>query len=164
MNAPAASHPALEQLADIHLPPPVPAFPWAPGWWLLLALAITGLAALTVYLWRRHRGRAYRRAALTELESLAGERSDSAFAQQLNQLLRRVALHSYPRSAVAGLSGERWRAFLRAAPGAGEPFSEQELLQLEAAAYRADASIADRQQLLARSRQWIQRHRSDRHV
>ena len=42
MNAPASP---LDQLADIHLPPPVANFPWAPGWWVLLGLGLIVLVA-----------------------------------------------------------------------------------------------------------------------
>lgn len=102
-------------LRDIHLPPPVPWWPPAPGWWLLLGLVI--LAAVTVlWLWRRHlRGRRQRAelAALNELFAQQIEREDpQRLLADLSQLLRRIALGHFPRHEVAGLTAEDWLAWL----------------------------------------------------
>ncbi len=153
----------MKGLADIHLPPPVPAFPWAPGWWALLGAALL-LAAALLCLWqRRRRRRAYRRAALAELQDIAQLEDRQQLAQALNQLLRRVALHSYPRSDIAGLSGRRWQAFL-SDPQRGAAFSEDVAETLQAAAYNPQSPLPDRARLLAQAERWIRQHRSQHHA
>ncbi|WP_373095760.1 DUF4381 domain-containing protein [Zhongshania sp.] len=167
MNTPSPSQSAiganpLDQLADIHLPPPVANFPWAPGWWALLVLTVS-LAALSFWLWWRYRKRtAYRRAAKMELTTLQGITDDAEFARELNQLLRRVAIHarSSNTSSVAGLSGAQWQAFLLNSCGDKPAFNQPQLDALTAAAYQAQAPALDRQQLLVQARLWIKRHRS----
>lgn len=162
---PNATNP-LDQLADIHLPPAVPSFPWAPGWWLLLALALS-LIATGFWLWRRYRQRsAYRRAAQLELTALQAIADDADFARQLNQLLRRVAMHcqavspSVNKPTIAGLSGEQWQTFLFNSCGDKPAFSDENLDALIAAAYQSQCPALDRQQLRAQAQQWISRHRS----
>ncbi|MFT4917469.1 MAG: hypothetical protein ACI8RU_000077 [Zhongshania aliphaticivorans] len=154
----------LDQLADIHLPPAVPSFPWAPGWWALLILAI-GLIATGIWLWRRYRQRsAYRRAAQLELTRIQAIDDDAEFARQLNQLLRRVAIHCQSASSsaptIAGLSGEQWQDFLLNSCGAKPAFTNTTLDALVAAAYQSQCPALDRQQLLGQARLWIRRHRS----
>ncbi|QID16924.1 DUF4381 domain-containing protein [Nitrogeniibacter mangrovi] len=107
----------LAQLAPAHAPPPVSAWPPAPGW---IALAIL-LLLLVVALWRgwRHPARRLRRQALAELRRIEAENLDgTALARALAQLLRRYAIARFGREAIAGLTGPAWLAFLAAHGGA----------------------------------------------
>jgi len=114
---------ALEGLRDIHLPPPVPFWPPAPGFWALAALVL--LAGVATAVWLRRRRQSPRRAALGELEVLAGrfagDADRAALAEALTTLLRRVALARRTSRAAevvaagdgAGvLHGEPWVAYL----------------------------------------------------
>lgn len=144
-------------LADIHLPPAVPAFPWAPGWWLLLVTAVVATAAV-IWLWRKRRQRlAYRRDAVAELQGMTAY-DDHHLAQALNQLLRRVALQCHPQQQVAGLTGEQWWQFLTDPdqPGALPSSSAQRLLE---SAYNPQAELSNRQQLIKDVERWIRKHR-----
>jgi hypothetical protein len=103
-------------LRDIHLPEAIGWWPLAPGWWLLIALALIGLGLLLRwYLQRRARGAA-RRLALQHLGRLTAEyeqhRDAVAFMAQLSSLLRRTMLAYAPRADVAGLTGDAWLAWL----------------------------------------------------
>lgn len=106
----------LNALRDIHAPPPPGLWPPAPGWWLL-GLVLLGLI---VWLGIRHLQRQRRRRpihqALTELqawtERAAGREDDPQTAAELSELLKRAALVHYPRTEVAGLTGEAWLEFL----------------------------------------------------
>ncbi|WP_269619564.1 DUF4381 domain-containing protein [Zhongshania sp. BJYM1] len=163
MNAAAGQTSPLAQLADIHLPPPVANFPWAPGWWVLLGIAVIALLC-GVFWYRQHRSKsAFRRAALVELSDIATIESDQLFAQQLNQLLRRVALHSYPKEKIAGLSGDKWMDFLYQNCGEKPIFADASLEALLQAAYQSPTHTLARDGLIAESKTWIRRHRS-RHV
>ncbi len=108
----------IDRLRDIHMPPPPPLWPPAPGWWALLA--VTALAA-ALLAWRLRTRRRARRQALRELDTLERRwRADgdaAAMAAGLAVLLRRVALAGNPRAEVAGLSGEAWLAWLDAGRG-----------------------------------------------
>ncbi len=167
IQSPAGANP-LDQLADIHLPPAVASFPWAPGWWILLVLTIS-LIALGIWQWRRYRRRtAYRRVAQDELNTIQAVTADTEFARQLNQLLRRVAIHCQTVNAgrgtkstpIAGLSGEQWQTYLFNSCGDKPAFSDESLTILIAAVYQNQCPALDRAQLLEQSRLWIRRHRS----
>ncbi len=98
-------------LRDIHLPPPVSWWPPAPGWWIVLALAL--LIPLVV-LWLKRRPRMIRvqKAAATALQEVlqdyAQHRNPAQLLTELSALCRRIALSYCPRDQVAGLTGTAW--------------------------------------------------------
>ena len=103
-------------LRDLHLPEAIGWWPLAPGWWLLIALAVIGLALLLrQHLRRRERGAA-RRHALQQLKDLTAQyeqhRDAVRFSAALSELLRRTMLAYAPRQEVAGLTGDAWLAWL----------------------------------------------------
>jgi hypothetical protein len=106
----------LAQLRDIHLPDPITGWPPALAWWLLLCLGIIVITGLLRQLLLRHRARAYRRAARSELllihDNWRKEQDDNNYLQQLNTILKRVALQSFPTTDVAALNGNNWCGFL----------------------------------------------------
>lgn len=123
-------------------------WPLATGWWVAIAIA---LVAYLLGAWRansQRRKNAYRRAALAELEN--------GNAVELPTLLKRVALSAYPRTEVAGLTGDNWIAFLnREAPGCFGDAAAKELLCLSYAP-ESDGETSD---LLADAcRRWIADH------
>ncbi len=113
----------LAQLADIHLPEPVSFWPPAPGWWVLALLLLIGL----VYLGRRLAAARTRRKicdyALNELEQCYRKLVDSPqddldglklrYVNEVNSVLRRVALVHFPQANVASLGGHAWVDFIR---------------------------------------------------
>lgn len=111
----------LAQLADIHLPQPVGFWPPAPGWWVLaLAILILGYFLVRKYL-RYSRLHKVCNHALAELErcyaSLAAAGADEShklrYINEVNSVLRRVALVHYPHAAIASLDGSAWVDFIR---------------------------------------------------
>lgn len=100
-------------LRDIHLPPAPGLWPFAPGWWLLLALLLLLCLGLWLLL-RRARRLRYRRQALQQLTELERnlQLSPSALLSALSALLRRAMLCTFDRQSCAGLSGEAWLLFL----------------------------------------------------
>ncbi len=103
-------------LRDLHLPEPIGWWPLAPGWWVLIALALLGLGWLLLRAWRRWRFHAPRRYAIRALATAEaeylGHRNPVVLGQQLSELLRRGMLAYAPREEVAGLTGESWLAWL----------------------------------------------------
>ena len=103
-------------LRDLHLPETISWWPLAPGWWIVLGLALIAVGfSLQRYLARRARGAA-RRSALRQLDELLTEyeaqRNAVSFAAEVSALLRRAMLAYAPRQNVAGLTGEEWLAWL----------------------------------------------------
>ncbi len=107
--------PAQLPLRDIHLPAPIPWWPPAPGWWLLLGLLLLGLLLYALWRWIQRR-RLLITLAHQEWKSIEARFQASGNHQQLaaelSALLRRVALARFPRAEVAALSGEAWLEFL----------------------------------------------------
>jgi hypothetical protein len=147
---------ALQGLRDIHLPAPVSFWPPAPGWWLL-ALVIVLLLVTTLWLWKRYRRTAYRRAALKELQKLQQAlqqgQADTPIIAELSILLRRVAISRYGRQQVAALNGRAWLEFLDRT-GRTTHFSTQGHALLEAPYRRHIAKQAE--PLLTLAQRWLQ--------
>lgn len=106
-------------LRDIHLPGPIGWWPPAPGWWLLLALVVAGLA---LYGWHYYRGRHKRVAlrAVTRVRAALEQGAEPvACLQRVSTILRRFAMTSVAGATesaavldVPGLIGERWLKYL----------------------------------------------------
>jgi hypothetical protein len=155
---------SLQNLHDIVTPGPVPWWPPAPGWYVLIAVVVIALLVLLWKGWRHWLRNRYRGEALRELARIR----QGAAAEDLREapvLLKRAALSAWPREAVAGLVGEDWYRFLdesaqtdRFRGGAG--------VLLDRLAYRTDADLALTQQeaadVLDASRMWLKRHRVPR--
>lgn len=110
----ASTRAALQKLADIVQPGPVPWWPQTWGWFAV-ALVLAMLSTWRLLCWLRiYRANRYRRDALAELDRLERSLSGGALAACLPALLKRVALAAWPRAEVAVLSGSEWVAFLRA--------------------------------------------------
>ena len=103
-------------LRDLHLPDAVGWWPLAPGWWVLIALAVAGLAWLAWRWYRAWQFHAPRRYALRELARYEADylehRDLVALGKQLSELLRRGMMAYAPRGEVAGLTGEAWLIWL----------------------------------------------------
>jgi hypothetical protein len=146
----------LQGLRDIHLPAPVSFWPPAPGWWLIL-LVFVMLILATLWLWRRHRRRAYRRSALRQLQqlqqALRDGQADTSIIAELSMLLRRTAITRYGRQQVAGLQGSAWLEFLDRT-GRHTPFTSEGQALLEAP-YRRNTS-QQAAPLLNLAQRWLQ--------
>ena len=106
----------LAALRDIHVPDPPGFWPPAPGWIGAACIAAALAIAAAVFAARRWRAGRFRREALADLKALRSRHRagapDVEIAMELSTLVRRVALARYPRREVAGLTGERWMAWL----------------------------------------------------
>ncbi len=106
-------------LRDIHLPGEIGWWPPAPGWWLLAALVLGGLAVYAVHYYRGRHKRVALRAVKSVRAALEQGAEPVACLQHVSTILRRFAMTSIaavPGGAaaadVAGLIGERWLKFL----------------------------------------------------
>lgn len=142
---------SLDRLHDLALPPEVPWWPLAPGWYGVIALALAAAAWLACRAWKHWRSNAYRRAALQELGAL-----DTPAA--IAGLLRRCALAIAPRDRIAELSGPAWTDWLTAR--CPEPMPEIVRSQLTAGIYQAPSNNPDLAPLKTYATRWITRHQS----
>ena len=142
---------SLNRLVDIVEPEPVSWWPLAPGWWILIVLAVSGITYLAIRQFIKWRKNAYRRNACLELDRL---RTDVT-VEEINALLKRTALCAWPRKVVASLNSGSWITFLEtngpltteAAATLGRTYSSRTLSQEEATDLKESA------------RDWIKRHR-----
>ena len=106
----------LQRLQDIVEPAAPGWWPPAPGWWVLALLVLLGLIALVVWLVRRHRANRFRRDGEERLQRIVAEHTHDGDAQKflenLNALLKQVAITRYGRDRVAHLHGRAWCEFL----------------------------------------------------
>lgn len=105
-----APNPALAQLQDIIHPEPIGAWPWAIGYWLVLALVIALITLLVIWLRKRARDFAPKKAAKQLLNQL--DKQATSYASDVNSLLKRTAMSYLSREAIASLDGEAWAAWL----------------------------------------------------
>ena len=142
-------------LRDLHLPEAIGWWPLAPGWWLLIALAVLGLGWLLLRAWRKRQFNAARRYAIRALAAVEAEYRENhnpvALGHQVSSLLRRAMLAYAPRHEVAGLTGESWLEWLDR--GLPVPYFHTEggksLLQLPYRDPQSDFSDVDISALLA---------------
>ena len=148
-----SSDPAsLDRLHDIVEPAPVPWWPPAPGWYVVMAIAAVVLAWLGVRRWQHWRANAYRRAALREL-------NDATTPTDISAVLRRTALVAAPRSTVASLTGDRWASWLAESTSANMPPQVRELLA--AGVYQQSAGSGNVSLLKEYAQTWIEQHSSN---
>ena len=120
----------LARLHDIQGLDEISWWPLASGWWLLAALAMVLLFALLLLLRNllRYPAGSWRRQAWQQLRTLkqqANHMPAQQLAGELSELLRRIAIARLGRARAAGLSGERWLAWLQKHDPAGFAWSRR---------------------------------------
>ncbi len=103
-------------IRDLHLPEAIGWWPLAPGWWIVIGLILLGTFVLIRRWYRFYSRGAARRHALRRLEAYSKDYLEHGngvvFGTQLSELVRRTMLAYAPRGEVAGLTGEKWLAWL----------------------------------------------------
>lgn len=142
-------------LKDIHLPESIGWWPPAVGWWLLPILLIFFILAVRHAYRRLTRKTAIKRAQ-TLLTQIRRQQNDPLQTlTDLSALLRRAAISTDTRGAVAGLRGQAWLDYLdRKLPDA--PFSQGVGRCLADAHYRpAVPEQTDLEALFALCERWL---------
>lgn len=133
---------ALEQLNDIALPAPVGWWPLAFSWWILLLSVTSILIGITWYFLDLKRRNVYRKEAQSQLaQIMQNESRDAQKVQQINRLLKQVALTAYGRKRVASLKQQEWVEFL--ANSANYISQPKNLNQLLLLGYSDQATLKD---------------------
>jgi hypothetical protein len=141
---------SLDRLHDLVLPPAVPWWPPAPGWYVVLALLIFFAAWLAWRFSKSWRANSYRRAALRELPRLRD-------APAIAELLRRTALAIAPRSVIAEKTGTAWLDWLAAQ--CHETMPEAVGKHFTAWVYGRSTADHELSSLRDYAARWIARHR-----
>lgn len=157
----------VQPLRDIRDIAPIPWWPPAPGWWLILgALILIGLAlwrwraplslrvpipGITLGTWRWDAA-----AALRDLERRARAGQDTkTTAGELSELLRRIAMARLGRPACAGLTGRDWLAWLSTHDPDGFPWHARGQALLVAPYAPPDSVHDDLMVLIAAAKGWV---------
>lgn len=149
-------------LEDIVLPDPVSWWPPAPGWWILAVLTVAVVVFGIVTWRRRYQSRAYQRQALKELQQFQNDyrqHQDLArFSQDINSLLKRVAMVCAGRKQVSSLSGNAWLRFLKDSGPADFPMETAEHWLV--VCYQAESHwpAVSAEALFAMAQTWIKKH------
>ena len=139
----------LSKLHDIVTPPDVSWWPLAPGWLVLLAIAIAALCYYIYRFLRKWKGNAYRREALNQLNAAES-------ASHIAEILKRTALVVAPREKIAQLNGGSWIDWLSEQSGA-EP-SEEVRTALTRSLYHPAEPAKDLTGLKEFATNWISKH------
>ena len=151
----------LADLADIHLPNSISAWPLAPGWWVLIILACAGLVAL-FKLWSKwHASRLYRRQALAQLNSIEASNNKVSSNSQLVatlELLKQTANTAYPDQHFGSLGIAKFKVFLQ--KSCSEAAFEKVPDNLEAALYSKSVEFDPlmTEHFIASAKTWIAKH------
>ena len=148
----------IAQLIEIPLPPAISWWPLAPGWYLVLLLAIVIITVIIVAKLKRWQANRYRRAALAQLTAV-----DIDNAACLNQIIRQTVMDAGVIDKL-NETGSRWLQFLN--HSCQQPvFEKKQLQRLEQLNYQALTSATERlsdmefQQLKALCLRWVREHR-----
>ncbi len=150
---------ALNPLRD---PAAIGWWPLAPGWWILIVLAVLTIAIACYYLTKRYHANAYRRMALQQLAYIHTHTNPADKLRRvsdINALLKSVALQQFPRHDIASLSGDAWLGFLNTTRRSESTDSEFSA-SFATAAYQPQVPDLDDEQLFQASKHWITKHRA----
>ena len=151
---------ALAQLRDIHLPPSISWWPMAPGWYLVLLIALVLILYLACYLHKKNRHAKPKKQALALLEiykqDYERDKNTQVTSARISELLRRVALVYFPRSQVASIYGEDWIGFLKNT-SEGIEFQQLKVLLLELP-FKPSEEV-NLQPLIKAAESWIKQRR-----
>ena len=96
---------SLDRLNDLAMPPEVSWWPLAPGWYVVIGIALALLLFFIFRAWKSWQANAYRRAALRELAAAEDVAS-------IAEIFRRTALSIAPRDEIAEKTGVEWLDWL----------------------------------------------------
>lgn len=99
----------LANLADIINPSKPNIWPPAPIYWVILIVVLLLFFLFFLYLKKHKKNREYDNAMRQQLQKMIHQETNFI---QLNQFLKSIALHYFPRHQVASLHGKSWFDFL----------------------------------------------------
>lgn len=149
-----------EDIADIGQliePTPVGFSFDAPGWYVLIAGAILLVITILLFQWRKYVKNKFRRDALVFIQNLEDQiKNPGELVNEVNILMKRMAIRFSPREKVAFIPDESWRIFLNqsAKREVFTPAAIEVLKEVYSGTIPADR-VKD---FVARSKKWIKIH------
>lgn len=140
---------SLDRLHDLVLPPAVPWWPLATGWYVVMGIILVFLLVFAYRTWKSWKANAYRRAALSQL-------AEAKDALAIAELLRCTALAVAPRHVIAEKTDMAWTNWLMAQ--CPEAMPDAVRTQLTAGIYDQLAEDADIRALREYAACWIKGH------
>ena len=154
----------LAGLRDIHMPEPIGAWPLAPGWWLLIFLALALLAGCTIYCWRYWCRNGYRREAIRKLTVSyllwETDHNDRNFVESTQLILKRAALSSYPRKNIGALNGKDWTDWLK--DSIAKDTTPRNFDALGTVIYMSDSAKTNIHELYETAQYWLNKHQGQK--
>jgi hypothetical protein len=140
---------SLDRLHDLVLPPAVPWWPLATGWYVVMAIILVFLLVFAYRTWESWKANAYRRAALSQL-------AEAKDALAIAELLRCTALAVAPRHVIAEKTDMAWTNWLIGQ--CPEAMPDAVRTQLTDGIYDRLAEDADVRALREYAARWIKNH------
>lgn len=145
-----------EDIQGIIEPSPVPFTFDTLGWKIVGVVLLLILIRIALKLYRRYQKNAYKREAIDLISSLEKSSEHVPF-ETVSAALKKVALISYGREAVAALSGLSWLAFLQE-KGKNTPFMNYKDDVLDVIYSKKTLDKTKTEALLQLSKKWIKTH------
>ena len=153
----------LAQLKGLHLPESVGNLPLAPGWWIVVFITFAVCFWIIKVGFARVRKNAYRRVAGKQLKEIFRQyrsvKNDRILLNDINKLLKTIALAQYSEQHCCPLSGNDWAIFLRRCL---QPYKsvDGECFLLLAKSYESQVVISEQQRsaLYHATKLWISQH------
>ena len=152
----------LSQLRDIHLPPPISWWPFAPGWWILIFAVTFASIWLTKTLLQRYRSNLYRRQALKNLSLiiLNSQKRNTEKLALIMELLKQAVGSAYQGDHFNSQNNKDFILFLK--NSCSKPCFTEFSTDLEISLYSNQADQRDNELLLETlvddSKTWLKNH------
>lgn len=105
----------MEELRDIRDLDPISIWPLAMGWWVILALILTSLAAVILVMIKKNNFKqSWKFQALQKLQKLRQKHLNQSTVKDMFELLKEVAILKFGRKNCANLTGNDWLKWLEA--------------------------------------------------
>jgi len=147
----------LDLLEDIVIPEPVVWWPLASSVWVTLFIVLAVLIGLIWYFWQRHKKAAYLRYALAQMAKFS-QLDDNELLNQINALLKQVAITTYGRASCGGLNHQAWLRFLHQKASFVEQPKALAKLEQRYQAQPPELSAQERDALIYFAKRWIREH------
>ena len=151
----------LGQLKDIHEPAAIGWWPLAPGWWIVAGILIALIFAIAMLLLRIHlrrRKNLYRSEGIRLLNAV--DLQAPRAVEEINTLLKRVAVATFGRRRCAALTGKGWIEFLQQTSDSAMPEPAQRAL-LESLYRREAPAETDIGALQNYAIEWVRSHQQE---